>query len=105
MDFFHLLSIIRGIIFIWVGATSYSVAQLYRDAYITAKKDSKIIRALTHILYWNTVMFSMLGMTAFSLALNLDFHRYITAALPLAAIPMGVLLIRFRRESITQQEK
>lgn len=107
LDFnlYEISSFIRGIIYLWVAANAFSVAQLYRDGYIVAKRSSKIITSLTNVIYWISVLFLALSFAAFTVAFELVMlNKIVLSLLPFFAIPMGILLARFRKESITQQD-
>lgn len=105
-DLYEISSFLRGIIYLWVAANAFSVAQLYRDGYAVAKRNSRIITALTNILYWIAILFLAMSFAALTVALDLpQLNKFVLSTLPIFAVPMGILLMKFRKESVTQQDE
>lgn len=103
MTVLEVWSLMRGLMFMWIAATAYSVSQLYKDGYTIAKKKSRLINALISLLGLVAVTFAYLSITAFAYAFKLDAHQYIVAAMPIFVFPLGIILTKFRHESITKQ--
>jgi|GEM_PF-3334453 len=105
MTIFEWMAFVRGVTYLWVAATSFSISQLYRDGYKIAKKESAVITRLIAILAWLPVFFFYMAITAFAQAFNIDYHEIIVIFIPIFAIPIGILLNKFRTESIRRKKK
>ena len=105
MTIFEWMALVRGVTYLWVAATSFSISQLYRDGYKIAKKESAVITRLIAILAWLPVFFFYMAITAFAQAFNTRYHEILTVFVPIFAIPVGILLNRFRRESTRRNNK
>jgi hypothetical protein len=103
MTYIEYLSLLRGLLFLWVAGTSFSISQLYKDGYNISKRESGIIKSLINILLWISVMFVHLALTAFSLVLAPHAHPFLTTSLIATVFPVGILLTRFRQESTKRQ--
>lgn len=95
----------RFLMFLWIAATAFSVSQLYGDAYAISKKNSNIIKSLIRILFWISVVFTHLSITALLLVLNPDLHKIAISLMPITILPMGFLITKFRKDSIKRQEE
>jgi hypothetical protein len=57
---------------------------------------------LISILFWLSIVFGYLTIVSFAQAFDINAHEVAVAFIPLLVIPLGVLLNKFRKESITQ---
>jgi hypothetical protein len=105
MTFAMIIALLRGVVYLWVAATSFSISQLYRDGYMIAKRESAIISRLISILFWLAVILFYLSISAFAQAFDINAHEVVVAFIPVFILPLGFLLNRFRNESITQNKK
>jgi len=103
MNIFIAGSLIRALAYLWVSFTAYSIAQLYCDGYEFAGKDSAIIMAIIKILNQISIIFFVLSIVAASYVLSREVHKWLVLFLPLVVIQLGILLTKFRKESVRKQ--
>lgn len=105
MSFIEIMALLRGLVYLWVSLTAFSVSQLYRDGYIIARKSSPIITALIKVIFWVSIVFGYYSVSSFAQAFDIDAHEWFAVVSPLVVLPLGVLLTFFRHESVKQQGK
>lgn len=104
MNIVEYLSLLRTVMYFWLASTSFSLYQLYRDGYIAAKKESKIITSLNKIFLWLSVVFFHLSITSLLVAFGIkEIHQISISLLIVTMFPIGILLTKFRQESIKKQ--
>jgi hypothetical protein len=90
-------------VYLWVGVTALSIADLYSDGYNFAGKDSDIIKALISILKQLFFVFTMLAFVAIERAFESISESILTLFLPIVVLPLGMFLTKFRKESVKKQ--
>jgi hypothetical protein len=103
MNIFFIGSLIRAVVYLWVGVTALSIADLYKDGYNFAGKDSDIIKALISILKQLFFVFTMLAFVAIERAFESSSESILTLFLPIVVLPLGLFLTKFRKESVKKQ--
>jgi hypothetical protein len=103
MNIFFVCSLIRAVVYLWVGVTALSIADLYSDGYNFAGKDSDIIKALISILKQLFFVFTMLTFVAIERAFESISESILTLFLPIVVLPLGMFLTKFRKESVKKQ--
>lgn len=105
MTLYEIVALLRGLVQLWVAMTAFSISQLYRDGYAIARRESAIISRLISILFWLSIVFGFFSVASFAQAFDIDSHESIILFAPVLLLPLGVLLNKFRNESIKQNEK
>lgn len=105
MSLIELSAFLRGVIYLWVSLTSFSVYQLYRDGYDIAGKNSPIIVALMKVIFWVSMVFGYYSISSFVQAFDINAHEVFAYFSPIIVLPLGILLTKFRRESVKQPDK
>lgn len=82
MNIFFIGSLIRAVVYLWVGVTALSIADLYSDGYNFAGKDSDIIKALISILKQLFFVFIMLAFVAIERAFSSESESILTLSVP-----------------------
>ena len=103
MNIFFIGSLIRAVVYLWVGVTALSIADLYSDGYNFAGKDSEIIKAIISILKQLFFVFTMLAFVAIERAFLSESESILTLLVPIVVLPLGLFLTKFRKESVKKQ--
>lgn len=103
MNIFFIGSLIRAVVYLWVGVTALSIADLYSDGYNFAGKDSDIIKALINILKQTFLVFLALSFVAIERAFSTESESILTLLIPIVVLPLGMFLTKFRKESVKKQ--
>ena len=96
-------ALLRCLTYLWVGATSYSLSQLYKDSYNFAGKNSPIIQSVIKILFCLSVAMLYLSFVALAYVISKTLHNLMISAIPVFMLPLGYLLTKFRKESVRKQ--
>ena len=96
------LTLIRVMIYLWVGIEFANLAYLYWAGY-KYNKPTPIIQALQIMLLFLSILFFVLAFLPVLLDLNTSVHKTVVSALPIILLPVGFAVRVFRIESLSKQ--